>query len=106
MILDQIMNCGSPRSGFRTLLYDPGEWWSGGGTGGWTEGQVHVEVERLGTEAESAGQSTKVEQKTRLTPTEQGTRVEPTEQEPTRAEQTGQEPTRAEQTGQEPTRAE
>ncbi len=61
-----------PRSGFQTLLYNPGWRWSGGGTGGGTEGQVHVEVERLGAEAEPAGQSTKAEQ---------------TEQEPTRAEQ-------------------
>ncbi len=80
--------------------YNPGGRWSGGGTGGWTEGQVHVEVERLGTEAEPAGQSTKAEQETRVKPTEQGARTGLTEQEPTRAEQTEQEPARAEQTGQ------
>ncbi len=46
--------------------YNPGGRWSGGGTGGWTEGQVHVEVERPGTEAE---------------PAEQGIQMEPAKQE-------------------------
>ncbi len=76
------------------------------------EGKVHVEVERLGTEAELAGQRTKAEQKTRVKPTELGSRAEPeartgpTEQGPTRAEQTEQEPTRADQMEREPTRVE
>ncbi len=63
--------------------YNPGGRWSGGGTGGGTEGQVHVEVERLGTKAEPAGQSTKAEQETRVKPTEQGARAEQMGQKPT-----------------------
>ncbi len=43
----------------QTLLspYNSGGWWSRGGTGG----QVHVEVERPGTEAEPTKQGTKAE---------------------------------------------
>ncbi len=79
-----------PRSGFQMLQTqnNPGGRWSGGGTGGGTENQVHVEVTRPGTEAKLAEQSTKAEQ---------------TRQEPTSAEQTGQESSTMEQ---EPTSAE
>ncbi len=80
-----------PRSGFQTLLYNPGGRWSRVETGGGTEGQVHVEVEWLWIEAKLA---------------ELEARAETTELEPTRAERTDLEPTRAEQTGLEPTRAE
>ncbi len=62
--MDQIRDTAPPppRSGFQMLLYNQGGRWSGGGTGGGTEGQVHVKVERLGAKAEPAGQSTKAEQ--------------------------------------------
>ncbi len=80
---------------------NPGGRWSRGGTGRGTEGQVHVEMTRPGTEAKPAEQSTKAEQ-TRQEPT----RAEQTRPEPTRAEQTGQKTSTAEQTEQEPTSAE
>ncbi len=96
---DRIHDRAPPtRSGFQTLQYNPGGWWSGGGTGGGTEGQVHVEMERLGIEAEREARTETME----LEPT----RAEQTELEPTRAERTGLEPTRAERTGLEPTSAE
>ncbi len=41
---------------------NPGGRWSGGGTGGGTEGQVHVEVTRPGTEATPAEQGAKAAQ--------------------------------------------
>ncbi len=85
--------------------YNPGGRWSGGGTGGWTEGQVHMEVERPGTKAEKgtqakpakqedrAEQRTRVGQRTRVEPARQGTRAEQVKQEATRA---GQKTTRLE----------
>ncbi len=96
-----------PRSGFQTLLHSPRWRWSGGGTGGGTEGQVHVEAkaERMElepTRAEQAGLEPPRAEQTDMEPT----RAEQAGLEPTRAEQTGLEPPRAEQTGLEPPRAE
>ncbi len=94
-----------PRSGFQTLLYNPGGRWSGGGTGGGTEGQVHVEVEWLWIEAKSAEQEAR-RRRRKLEPT-RAVRTEleahqggaGTDLEPTSAERTDLEPTKAEQDG-------
>ncbi len=104
--MDQIHDIAPPppRSGFQTLLYNPGGRWSGGGTGGGTESQVHVEVEWPGTEAEMAEQETWADPEARTGPTEQGpTRAEPMGREPNRVEQ---KISTAEQMEQETTRSE
>ncbi|XP_016391374.1 guanylate-binding protein 1-like [Sinocyclocheilus rhinocerous] len=108
--------------GAASTQYNPGGQWSGGGTGGGTVGQVHVEIERLGTEAKLAEQSTKSEQGAKVELVEQRTRAEhraraesaeQVELRTTTAEQTGpeiptveQKPTRVEKSKQEPTRVE